>query len=298
MPMTRTLHALSLLLGLMWTLTSLAQGPRTSEAIQLAQAGRTEEAAVLIDDAIAGLEGKDPMTWYVKAFIQKTLYVERDARSPRSAARDLAVGAILRCVELDANGRLGERRAPLLSFLADTHLEDARDAIRTSQPDDARAARGPFEQYVLLQSSLDTEWDPIPDAVLLDQQLAEFALARAAQEESAKAGPWFEWGTACYQAAAARPHDRFRSWYNLAVHTYNQGVREFKSAEEDLDALDGALRQAARHWRRAAEDLERAIDLDPERKAGYEALAVVSEALLNQDRIDWCKAHLSEMGGR
>ena len=70
------------------------------------------------------------------------------------------------------------------------------------------------------------------------------------------------------------------------------------SDPDDLDALDGALRQAAQHWRRAAEDLERAIDLDPERKAGYEALAVVSEALLNQDRIDWCKAHLSEMGGR
>ena len=240
----RTQYALSLLLGLTWTLTSLAQGPRTSEAIQLAQAGRTEEAVVLIDDAIAGLEGKDPMTWYVKAFIQKTLYVERDARSPRSAARDLAVGAILRCVELDANGRLEERRALLLSFLADTisrmHGMPFAPANPT-MPAPPRTFRAIHPPAIGAGRGMGRH----PDAVLLDQQLAEFALARAAQDESAEAGPWFEWGTACYQAAAARPHDRFRSWYNLAVHTYNQGVREFKSAEEDLDALDGALRQAA-----------------------------------------------------
>ena len=34
------------------------------------------------------------------------------------------------------------------------------------------------------------------------------------------------------------------------------------------------------------------------RSSGYEALAVVSEALLNQDRIEWCKAHLTELGDR
>ena len=88
---------------------------------------------------------------------------------------------------------------------------------------------------------------------------------------------------------------RYSPLYNLAIHTYNQGVRQFKASEENLDAVDLALEQAAVLWNLAAESLEQAISEDASRASGYEALAVVSEALLNQDRIDWCKAHLVEM---
>ncbi len=286
------------LLFLALTAPLWSQGPITSQAIQQAQEGRTEAAALTVDDAIKGLEGQDAMTWYVKAFIQKTLYVERDGRDPGSPARDVAVGAILRSHELDQNGRLSERLEPLLTFLAETHLEDARDAIRTSTPGDATSAQRHFEQYALLQSAVDPMWDPTPDAVLLDQQLAEFAFARAETEERTAAGPWFAWGVQRYSAAANQGHDQYRSLYNLAVHTYNQGVRQFKAAEDNLDALDNALKNAAVLWRIAAEELEEAIEIDPNRPTGYEALAVVSEALLNQDRIEWCKTHLSELGGR
>ena len=286
---------------LLWTWiigSAAAQGPVTSKAIEQARNGKVDAAATTIEDATLGLEGDDPMTWYVKAFIHKTLYVERDGRAAGSQARDVAVGAVLRCHELDGSGRLAERRMPLLTFLAETHLEDARDAIRTSRPGDARAAQRHFEQYTLLQSAADSEWNPTPDAVLLDQQLAEFAFAQAESEERSAAGPWFDWGVTRYEAAASAGHDEFRSRYNLAVHTYNQGVRQFKAAEDDLDAIDGALQDAAVLWRAAASQLELAIPIDPKRSKGYEALAIVSEALLNQDRIEWCKANLLEMGSR
>lgn len=290
---------LSLMLLWVWGMApAVAQGPITSKAIQQAQDGETDAAATTIEDAVAGLEGNDPMTWYVKAFVYKTLYVERDGRAASSQARDVAVGAVLRCHELDDSGRLEARRLPLLTFLAETHLEDARDAIRTSRPGDARAAQRHFEQYTLLQSAADSEWNPTPDAVLLDQQLAEFAFAQAESEERSAAGPWFDWGVNRYEAAASAGHDEFRSRYNLAVHTYNQGVRQFKAAEDDLDALDSALRKAAVFWRAAADQLERAIVLDSKQPKGYEALAIVSEALLNQDRIAWCKANLLELGSR
>jgi hypothetical protein len=55
---------------------------------------------------------------------------------------------------------------------------------------------------------------------------------------------------------------------------------------------------AAVLWTEAAEGLESAIALDPKQHNGYEALTIVSEALLNQDRIAWCKANLAELGKR
>ena len=49
--------------------------------------------------------------------------------------------------------------------------------------------------------------------------------------------------------------------------------------------------------RELADLLEETISLDDRNSVAYEALAIVSKALLNQDRLEWCKAHLKELGG-
>ena len=70
---------------LLWTSIigdAAAQGPLTSKAIEQAQSGQVNAAAATIEDATQGLEGNDPMTWYVKAFIHKTLYVVGMAGRP------------------------------------------------------------------------------------------------------------------------------------------------------------------------------------------------------------------------
>ena len=275
-----------------------AQGPWTRQAIELAQAGQLDPAEQRIEMALDRGEGQDPLTWYVKAFVLKSRFVEQEGRHPNSPLRTRAIDACFESVKRDPDGRLDQRRAPLFSYLADTHLEDARDAIQRSQPDNATEPQQHFQAYARIQKHLDPDWEETPDAVLLDQQLAEYAFQKAAQEEAQNAGPWFAWGKTCYENALLRQHDLYRSEYNLAVHTYNQGVRQFKAAENDLDAIDGALSAAANLWQAAAEGLERAIDLDANQPSGYEALAVVSEALLKQDKIEWCKAHLVELGKR
>lgn len=273
-----------------------AQGPLTREAVALAQAERYEEAEDVMLQALNTEESMDPTCWYVHAFVQKSLFVIRDGRRPSSEARSAATDAAMECARRDPERKLEDKLIALLSFLADTHLEDARDAVRSSQPGKADVARSHLKSHSDIQRFLDPQWDAEPDEVLLDQMLGEHAFVQAEQAEQEGAGPWFNWGRTCYERAAARKPDRFRSLYNLAIHTYNQGVRQFKASEEDLDAVDSALKQAAILWNLAAEGLEQAISEDAERASGYEALAVVSEALLNQDRVEWCKAHLVEMG--
>ena len=274
----------------------LAQESLTRQAVELAKAERFEEADAGIARALNSFESEDPTTWYVHAFIQKSLFVVRDGRRPDSRARSVATQAAMECARRDPEGRLADKRTSLLTFLADTHLEDARDAVRASQPGEAAGAHAHLRAHSDIQLFLDPEWDSEPDAVLLDQMLAEFAFGKAEQLERANAGPWFQWGRSCYERAASRQPDRFRSLFNLAVHTYNQGVRQFKASDDDLDAVDSALKQAAILWNLAAEGLEQAISEDSKRSAGYEALAVVSEALLNQDRVEWCRANLDELG--
>ncbi len=294
-------HLLLCFVALSWLLASHdvgnAQGPLTREAVDLAKAERFEEAEQVMVQALNTSESNDPTCWYVHAFIQKSLFVVRDGRNPNSQARSTAADAAMQCARRDPEKKLEEKRIALLSFLADTHLEDARDAVRSSQPGEADVARGHLKSHSDIQHFLDPNWDAEPDEVLLDQMLAEHAFMQAELNEQGGAGPWFQWGRTCYERAADRKPDRFRSLYNLAIHTYNQGVRQFKASEEDLDAVDFALKQSAILWNLAAEGLEQAISEDAERASGYEALAVVSEALLNQDRVEWCRAHLVEMGG-
>ncbi|MBK12292.1 MAG: hypothetical protein CL849_02050 [Crocinitomicaceae bacterium] len=273
-----------------------AQGPLTREAVALAQAERYEEAEVVMLQALNTKESMDPTCWYVHAFIQKSLFVIRDGRHPNSEARSAATDAAIECARRNPEPKLEDELIALLSYLADTHFEDAGDAVRSSQPGKAEVARSHLKSYSDIQNFLNPHWDAEPDEVWLDQLLGEHAFVQAEQAEQKGAGPWFNWGRACYERAAARKPDRFRSLYNLAIHTYNQGVRQFKASEEDLDAVDSALKQAAILWNLAAEGLEQAISENAERASGYEALAVVSEALLNQGRVEWCKAHLVEMG--
>lgn len=286
-----------------WTMVLLAscataQGRLTRESIELSQAGQHEKALEKIESAIASGERMDPLTWYVKAYVLKSIFVEREGRNPDSQLRTESIAAAMESARLDPEGRIAERREPLLSFLADTHLEDANHALAMSQPGDAHWSRDHFEAYVRINQHLQPNWDATPDAVLLEQQLAEYAFVQAETHEQSQAGPWFKWGQVCYQNAIALGHDAFRSEYNLAVHTYNQGVRQFKAAEDDLEAVDTALKMAAVLWTEAAAGLESAIALDPKQRNGYEALTIVSEALLNQDRIAWCKANLAELGKR
>lgn len=276
---------------------SWAQGPLTRQAVELAQDQRFEEAEAIIERALNTAEAGDATAWYVHAFIEKSLFVVRDGRNPDSPSRLEATRSAMECARLDESGELEDKRVALLTFLSDTHLEDARDAIRTSRPGDGKRAHAHLEAHAAIQRVLDPSWNPEPDAVLLDQMLAEHAFAQAEEQERSGAGPWFEWGRTCYERAALRGPDRFRSLFNLAVHTYNQGVRQFKASENNLDAVDSALRDASVLWNLAATGLEQAIEADSDRAAGYEALAVVSEALLNRDRVEWCRTHLAELGG-
>ena len=284
--------ALALLPGWCW-----AQGPLTRQAVELAEGQRFEEAESIIKRALNTAEASDATAWYVHAFIEKSLFVVRDGRNPDSPSRVAATQSALECARLDGSGELEDKRTALLTFLADTHLEDARDAVRTSRPGDGTRAHAHLEAHAAIQRVLDPSWDPEPDAVLLDQMLAEHAFAQAEEKERSGAGPWFDWGRTCYERAALRGPDRFRSLFNLAVHTYNQGVRQFKASKDDLDAVDSALRDASVLWNLAATGLEQAIQADSGRADGYEALAVVSEALLNRDRVEWCRTHLAELGG-
>ena len=272
------------------------QGDLTRQAVALAEGQRYAEANDLLLQALRTSESEDPTTWYVHAFVQKSLFVEQDGRNPDSPSRIQAVEAAMECARRGSGGELESKRRDLLDFLAGTYLEDARDAVRTSQPGKADRARGHLRAFSAIRQHLEPSWNAEPDEVLLDQKLGEFAFTQAETLELTGAGEWFHWGRACYERAATKPIDRYRSLYNLAVHTYNQGVRQFKAAEDDLDAVDAALQDAAELWILAAQGLEDAIAEDRDRASGYEALAVVSEALLNQDRIEWCKANLAELG--
>ena len=275
-----------------------AQGPLTRHAISLAESGQLEEAEYKLAAAMATDEARDPMTWYVQAYVQKERFVAR-GKQVDDPLRGEALRSAEQCRLLDSDQNMDQWLVPLLEFLAESHLEDMRAAIPEATPGKPPRALDHFSAYAKVLTLADPEWDEIPEWVLLHQQLGEHGMESARLYEQGAAGPWFDMGVHHYTLAGERQHDRYRSVYNLAVHTYNQGVREFKAAEDDLDAVDAALARAAKHWQRASDLLATTIDIDSGQTEAYEAWAIVSKALLNQDRVDWCRDHIEELrGGR
>ncbi len=274
----------------------LAQGPLTLSAIALADEGNLEEAESVLMEALSGPEGNDAMTWYVQAFVLKEQYVQA-GKQPESPKRTQALESLRTCIQKDRQQRLEDWWRPLLSFLGESYILDVQVEIRNIAPDQPVLAEQYFIRYAEIQEELNPGTDSSNEWVLMQQQLGETAMTEAKALEQSGAGPWFALGTHHYTLAATRSQDLYRSLFNLAVHTYNQGVREFKAAEDDLDAIDTALEDASNHWLSASHLLESAIAQDDTQTEGYEALAIVSTALLNQDRIEWCKAHIQELEG-
>jgi hypothetical protein len=268
----------------------------TRSAIALAEAGKLEDAEYKLAAAMAGPEAEDAMTWYVHAFVLKERYIA-EGRPPDENLRSRSLASVEKCMQRDPQGELSRWTLPLLEFLAESHVGDVKAAISAIRPDDPPTALDHFAAYSDVQSLLDPDWDEDAEWVLVHQQIGERAIQEATRLEKKGAGPWFAMGVHHYSLASQRAHDQPRSLFNLAVHTYNQGVREFRYAEDDLDAIDGALRQAASHWQNASDLLDTTIEKDPENTKAYEALAIVSTALLNQERIDWCKEHIQELRG-
>lgn len=279
-----------------WTESIKAQGPLTRSAIALAEAGQLEDAEYKLAAAMAGPEAQDAMTWYVHAFVLKERYIA-EGRRPESNLRQQSLASAKACIQRDSNGELSRWTTPLLEFLAESHLDDVKAAISASSPDSPPSALNQFAAYSDVQAVLTPNWNEDAEWVLMNQQIGEKAMREAERLEKMGAGPWFAMGVHHYSIAAQRTTDQERSLFNLAVHTYNQGVREFKAAEDDLDAVDAALRQAAEHWQKASDLLDATIEKEPENPKAYEALAIVSTALLNQDRINWCKDHIRELRG-
>ena len=287
----------ALLFGLLTACTALAQGPLTLKAIALSDAGRLAEAEIVMEEALSGPESDDPMTWYVQAYVLKERFVV-DGKQPEDPRRPQAVVSVQECIRQDRTNRLEDWWRPLLVFLGESYLADVQLEIRNLAPQQPVKAEEYFNQYSEIQKALNPGSDTSDEWVLMQQQLGETAMTEAQELERQGAGPWFGLGQHHYTLAATRDHDQYRSLFNLAVHTYNQGVREFKAAEDDLDAIDTALENASRHWLNASVLLESAIAEDDTQSAGFEALAIVSTALLNQDRIEWCKEHIRELEGR
>ena len=273
-----------------------AQGPLTLKAIELSEAGNLTEAEAVLKEAVSGTEGNDPMTWYVQAFVLKEHFIQ-DGRLPTDPRRSMALQSVRECIQRDANNRLEKWWRPLLVFLGESYLADVQLEIRNLAPDQPVLAEQYFSAYADIQQDLDPDVDTAAEWELMQQQLGETAMTEARELERNGAGPWFALGTHHYTLATTQNHDQYRSYFNLAVHTYNQGVREFKAAEDNLDAIDSALADASQHWLNASRLLESAIAQDGTQTEGFEALAIVSNALLNQDRIEWCKAHIKELEG-
>ena len=157
---------------------SLAQGPITRSAIELAQQGELEQAEYRIVSALATEEAEQSMTWYVQAYILKERFIQ-EGRLPDSPLREQAIASALQCIDRDSERALGKWYEPLLGYLGDTYLEDARLAIGSMTPENEGPTIALFNRYVEVQLVLDPDWDRHPEWVLLLQQMGEAAMFEA-----------------------------------------------------------------------------------------------------------------------
>ena len=103
-----------------------AQGPLTRHAISLAESGQLEEAEYKLAAAMATDEARDPMTWYVQAYVQKERFVARGKQAGDRGTRRVPFtpyrGSTLIEVPLSSTTRFVASASPSTSIATATSV--------------------------------------------------------------------------------------------------------------------------------------------------------------------------------
>lgn len=99
-----------------------AQSPKTVEAYDLLTQGKLDSAEILTAEAMSSPDGmKDPLTWYIKSFIDKEKYKQTASDSIRRTA----IAAAKKAKELDNANKLSTEVSAVMEYLANSYFNEA-----------------------------------------------------------------------------------------------------------------------------------------------------------------------------
>jgi hypothetical protein len=258
--------------------------------------GKHEQAAVIIDEAVASPKGeKSEIAWHIRGFVYKDLFLENRGTEQGSKYRKTAIESLDRSIRLDKEETLAAQNRKALKFLAISYFNDASDVISEHHPERIDQAEVFYENYK------DVILDLYPDTSLTDKDI-EYYLAmstahRKIYESDRKVydAHWYLSNEYMDKVLEIDP-DSFKAHYSKGVSYYNRGAYNLERLPSvDIYDIMQIQSESMRSIESALPFMLKAHEIDPTKIEAVKGLKIIFFNLNKEEESKFYDNKLKEL---
>lgn len=257
---------------------------QVAKAAELCAEKKYDEALAQIDEGFKSNDlNSDPNAWYVKGFILKELFKQKEANQRQSNYRSRSVAALNKAREFDANLEFASNIDAALQFIAFTYFNDA---LLKSAEMDSESENEPIDLYKKFEELYKGSEAELKDLkVEFNSKMAE--------------GHYRNWikntednhhYTLCleyYSKVLALDNRNCTANLNLAIVNYNQGVYMIRKigAQTDMMDLISIQDESVKKFKSAIPYAQQAFASCAPSPTNYKVLMFVNRALGREEEF-------------
>lgn len=279
----------------LFSVVSFAQLSKVQQAYDCVQQGKLDSAKIYIEEGIKDeAAASDFQSWYIRGFIYKEIYKQKESTDIKSSARDLGVQSLLKAAELDKDKQQLASIQQNLKFLGSKYYNDAK---KTMDSVNYLTSISCFDKYLAVYKSVEPGFDEKGKSMeyylslsyyfqeIFEQNGSKSALASTTQFLN--------------KSLEINPNSPMAN-KNMAVLYYNIGVNIIKKMDYDVDLEQLYVLQdeASKLFKQAEPFMSKAYQLSPKDKTIVEGMQGIYYQLNDTEKSNIFKKKLEELNAQ
>jgi len=274
-----------------------AQNDLVTSAAKQCEAGELSEARGTIEEALRNpAVAKDPYAWFVKGYIFKEIYKQRDNRDKYSENREIAVASIKRSVELDKNGKYEDLIGRAAKFLAVSYFNDAVDTTYNLTYQNQNEPEYFFKKYRSLYPIFDPDKDYTSEKIELYKALGS-GYRKLYDRNREQNQIYIDKAIEYYKKVLEMDPKDYQANYNIAINYYNQGAYKIRQVNYNTEIYELIMIQdeSVKLFKQSLPYMLEAHSQRPNRKETLKGLMAIYRSLSDEQKSNQYKNRLEEL---
>ena len=284
-----------LVLLMLLSTVSFAQLTKVQQAYDCVQQGKLDSAQIYIEEGIKDNEAiADFQSWYIRGFIYKEIYKQKESNDVKSNAREIAVESLKKAAELDKDKQQIVSINKNLKFLGSKYYNDAKKTIDSVNFATSIAC---FQNYLSIYKLVEPGFDENAKSVEYFLSLSYYFQEIFEQNGSKTA---LEHTKEYLNKSLQINPNSAKANKNTAVLFYNMGVNIIKKMDYDIDLEQLYVLQedASKLFKQAEPFMSKAHQLSPKDKTIVEGMQGIYYQLNDTEKSNEFKKKLEELNAQ
>lgn len=284
-----------LVLLMLLSTVSFAQLTKVQQAYDCVQQGKLDSAQIYIEEGIKDNEAiADFQSWYIRGFIYKEIYKQKESNDVKSNAREIAVESLKKAAELDKDKQQIVSINKNLKFLGSKYYNDAKKTIDSVNFATSIAC---FQNYLSIYKLVELGFDENAKSVEYFLSLSYYFQEIFEQNGSKTA---LEHTKEYLNKSLQINPNSAKANKNTAVLFYNMGVNIIKKMDYDIDLEQLYVLQedASKLFKQAEPFMSKAHQLSPKDKTILEGMQGIYYQLNDTEKSNEFKKKLEELNAQ